>query len=241
MRIRSLVTAVAVCALVLPVAACGTDTAATDGKANGIADQAAITVFQRGAQATLAATDVVASGELPVDGVQSKVESRFSGGAGEATVTSKSGRYQVVRSGQFIFVRGTQEFWTKLVGKEQAVKINDRWAQSLVDGPLSQFNFFVDRNSFFRASGKITKGEPTTTKGKPTIPIVDPKSNTDSTWWFSSTGEPVLDKYKSGAATNFTLSYNDVVVVTVPPAANAIDIGAIKVATNKATPSPTKK
>lgn len=241
MRIRSLAVAAVVCALVLPMAACGSDESTGSGEPNGIVDQSAITAFQRGAQATLAATDVVASGALPVDGVQSTVEQKFSGGSGEATVTSKAAKYQVIRVGQNIYVRGDKAFWTELVGSEQATKINDRWAQSLVDGPLAQFNFFVDRNSYFRGSGNITTGDVTTVNGQETLPIIDPKTNTDSTWWLSTKGEPVLSKYKSGKDTNFDLRYDDVVVIEAPPAASVIDIGSIKVPTTKATPAPTKK
>jgi len=223
------------------MAACGTDASNGSGEPNGIVDQSAITAFQRGAQATLAATDVVATGALPVDGVPSTVEQKFSGGSGEATVSSKASKYQVIRVGQNIYVRGDKEFWTDLVGSEQATKINERWAQSLVDGPLAQFNFFVDRNSYFPASGRITNGEVTTVNGQETLPIIDPKSNTDSTWWFSTKGEPVLHKYTSGKDTNFDIRYDDVVVIEAPPASSIIDIGSIKVPTTKATPTSTKK
>jgi hypothetical protein len=124
------------------------------------------------------------------------------------------------------------------VGRPQAVSINTRWAQSLVDGPLAQFNFFVDKNTFFKASGRLKKGQVVDLNGKQALTLIDPPSNTDSTWWVSTTGEPVMLKWTSGKKTKYTFSYDDVNVVTAPPAGETVNINDVKIAGS--TPEPVK-
>jgi hypothetical protein len=234
-RRKTLGSVVLVIACALIASGCSS---AKSEKPNGITDLAPIPAFQRAVNATQDATDVIARGALPVNGKAAVVETRFSGPNASATVKSKASTFQVIRTGQFIYVRASVEFWTPYVGRPQAVSINTRWAQSLVDGPLAQFNFFVDKNIFFKASGRIKKGTVVDLNGKQAFTLIDPPSNTDSTWWVSTTGEPVMLKWTSGKKTKYTFSYDDVNVVTAPPAGETVNINDVKIAGS--TPEPVK-
>jgi len=198
-------------------------------KPNGITDLAPVAAFQQAINATENFTDVTARGALLVNRKAAVVETRFSGPNASSTVKSKDSTFQVVRTGQFIYVRASVAFWTPYVGRAQAVSINTRWAQSLVDGSLSKFNFFVDRNTFFRASGRLKKGEIVDLNGKQALTLIDPPSNTDSTWWISTTGEPLMLKWTAGKNTKYTFSYDDVNVVEAPPAGQTVNVNDVNI------------
>ena len=65
--------------------------------------------------------------------------------------------------------------------------------------------------------------------GKQALTLIDPPSNTDSTWWVSTTGEPVMLKWTSGKNTKYTFSYDDVNVVTAPPADQTVNINDVNI------------
>jgi hypothetical protein len=54
----------------------------------------------------------------------------------------------------------------------------------------------------------------------------------------STTGEPVMLKWTSGKKTKYTFSYDDVNVVTAPPAGETVNINDVKIAGS--TPEPVK-
>ena len=235
MRRKTLGSAVLVIACALIASGCSS---AKSEKVLGIADVPPVAAFQQSVNATENFTDVTARGALPVNGKAAVVETRFSGPNASSTVKSKDSPFQVVRTGQFIYVRASVAFWTPYVGRAQAVSINTRWAQSLVDGPLSKFTFFVDRNTFFRASGRLKKGKIVDLSGKEALTLIDPPSNTNSTWWIATKGEPLMLKWTSGKNTKYTFSYDDVNVVTAPPAGETVNINDVKI--DGATPEPVK-
>ncbi|MSX83175.1 MAG: hypothetical protein F2740_02390, partial [Actinobacteria bacterium] len=171
MRRKTLGSVVLVIACALVASGCSST---KTEKPNGVQDLKPIAAFQRAVNAMQEATDVTARGALPVNGKAAVVETRFSGPNASATVKSKASTFQVVRTGQFIYVRASVEFWTPYVGRPQAVSINTRWAQSLIDGPLAQFNFFVDKNTFFKASGRLNKGKIVDLNGKQALTLIDP-------------------------------------------------------------------
>ena len=200
-----------------------------DDKDNGIVNATAIAAFQTGARDSVEASDASAKGTLLVNGLSSTYSAEFAGTDGQATVKNrKQGTFKVIKVGQSIFVQGSIAFWKPYVGAAQATKINTRWARSRVDGPLASFTYFVDRNSFYRASGRIKKGPVETVNGRECLTIIDPKQNTDSTWWFDTKGKALARKFKSGKLTRLTYAYDDVIVVQTPPAEQVVDISGLQ-------------
>jgi hypothetical protein len=59
--------------------------------------------------------------------------------------------------------------------------------------------------------------------------VTDPPSNTDASWWFATSGDPVLLKWESGEKTSFLLTYDETVLVTTPAADETVDINTISV------------
>jgi hypothetical protein len=231
--VRRTTAVIAAVAAALLLGACSDSTDAANVEPNGLAEKSALEIFQTGARTTTETTDVTTQGKLPVDGRASTLTSRFGGANAEALVVSKDYTFEVKTNGALIFVRGEEEFWVDLVGKTQAQRIGGKWARTLVDGPLAPFAQFVDLDFYFRASGRIEKGVEKEVAGRPAVSVIDPPSNTDATWWFATTGEPVLLRYRSGKNTSIDLSYDETVIVQLPPPEDTIDISAIKVSERK--------
>jgi hypothetical protein len=213
----------------LALTACTDESATENLESNGLQEKSAIQIFQEGARTTTESTDVVATGKVPVDKVDSEVVSRFGGVNAESTVVNDDYTLEIKTNGSLIFVKADEEYWVDQVGKTQALKIGDKWARSPIDGPLSQYSKFVDLDFFFRASGRIKKGDEDEVNGRPAIAVIDPPSNTDSRWWFATTGDPVLLSYESGEETAFDFAYDQVVLVDLPQPAETVDVTDIVV------------
>jgi hypothetical protein len=220
---------VVTCAVALVAAGCSDSTDPANQEPNGLADQDVVALFQTGARATTEASDVVVTGKTKVDGAAVDVTSRFGGDKAESSVVGKKFRFEVKSSGRVIFVRGDKAFWTNQVGSSEAQRIGNKWIRSLSEGALAPFNYFVDRNSLFRASGRIKKGDEGTVGDQPTIQVVDPPANTDSTWWFATTGDPVLVKCVLNGNSPYALDYSQVVIVDLPAPADTVDAAELRI------------
>jgi hypothetical protein len=201
---------------------------------NGLAsNDNPVEIFQEGAETTVDSDDVTVTGTVTVNGARSEMTSRFGGSKAESVVTSRKSEYQVKANDRTIYVRGNSAFWTDLVGRSQASSIGDRWVVSPKDGPLAPFNYFVDLNSFFRASGNIKKGKAVQIEGRPAITIVDPPKGTDSVWAFATTGEPVAFSFKSGSTTALTFDYTGVNLIDMPNPADSVPVEQVRIPKSK--------
>ena len=190
-------------------------------KANGIEKLDAGPAFLKSVDATRAAGDIEVTGRLPINGVRTTVVSRFQGDVADATLTSSAGTVQVVRSGSDIYVKAGTKFWSKFVPAAQAKSLNGKWTKSNIEGSLRSFKTFVDKDTFFRASGNIKKGAAVTVDGRTLLPITDPKDNTNSSWFIGTTGKPLLYRARIGANANYVFVYDKGGVIALPP--DAID------------------
>lgn len=216
-------------AVVVVASGCSDSSDQASSNPNGITDLSAIAAFQEGATSTTTTTDVTVSGTLDIEGSAASMTSQFGADKAQSKVDGAKSKFEVIKSGQVLYVKADGAFWSDLVGEFQGGKIGSSWATSSVDGPLASFNYFVDLNSFFRSSARITKGEVTDVAGRPALPLTDPPSNTNSTWWFATTGDPSALKYNSGKITRLTFSYDEPVLIEVPPVDQTIDVSTIKV------------
>jgi hypothetical protein len=218
--------------------ACAADESA---EANGIEDKSAVVAFIAGSEATTSRADIVYEGTVAVDGEKADIDAKIGGPRGQAAVVADDYRFEVITGGGQIFVRGDAAFWEKEVGKASAKKINDRWARSLQGGELQPFAQFTDIDTYLRASGRIKKGDVVDVGGEPALTISDPTTNTASTWWFATTGDPLMLKYTSGKETALVFNYDDAVFIDLPEPGDVVDISGIKFSTPRPTPTPTKK
>ncbi len=217
------------CAIALAAAGCSDANDPANQPSNGLADKGVVALFQTGAQATTEASDVVVTGETKVDGAAVKVTSRFGGDKAESVIVGKKFRFEVKSSGGQLYVRGDRTFWTNQIGRSEALRVGDKWISSLTEGPLATFNYFVDLDSLFRASGRIKKGDEVNVGDQPTIQVVDAPENTDSTWWFATTGDPVLVKCILNGDSPYSLDYSQVVLIDLPNPADTVDVAQLRV------------
>jgi len=223
--------------LVLLLSGCSDPAPVAGTTPNGIQDLKAYPAFSKGSDATKAAVDVTARGTIGSQNKKSKITLQKGGPNARATVTGPTESYEVISVPGFLFVKTSPKAWTRLVGAENAKQIQGRWVVSSSQGQLESFSRFVDVGSFFRASGRIKKGPVTDVNGFESLSIIDPSTNTDSTWWFAINGEPLLQRYRSGPFTRLDFSYNVINAITPPNKDDIIDIASIQ--EGVATPSPT--
>lgn len=225
---------VLVALLGMVLAGCSDDTGVGAGDPNGIQNLGAIEAFQLGASTTTKATDVTVSGKQDVEGVSADLVSRFAADGAQSEIKSGKSTVGVIKTGGYLYVKADKAYWTPLVGGFQAGKIGTRWARSSVDGPLASFNAFVDLNSFFRTSARIEKGQVKDVDGVSALELIDPPTNTDSTWAFATDGEALALTYTSGTKTNVVFTYGEPVIVDAPPADQTVDVSGVKPATSPA-------
>lgn len=228
MRRSTIVLASLACSASLLLSACA-EPAQTEAKdTTKITDLAPYPALEKGRTATLAAKDVTATGTIDVEGKPATITIRRGENKTQATVKGPTGNYEVLGVPGYIFVKTSKKTWEKLIGTSAAAQVGNRWVVSSDQGQLSTFASFVDLRTLFRTSGRIKKGKATKVNGTPSIALVDPPTNTDSTWWFASTGEPLLLDYRNGPNTRLKFDYEQLNPITVPNPSDIADIGTLQ-------------
>jgi hypothetical protein len=201
---------------------------------NSVAGKPAEQILQatRTAAQNASSVHVTASSKLP-KGRPLKLDATLAKTQGQAHVSFFGMSFQVIRTGDTIYIKGNPRFNARLEST-QGVKVpSGQWLQGTTS-TLGQLGVFTDITKelpvILAGTGKITKGKTTTINDQPAITLKLERKLYKGTLYIATTGQPYPLKLtktpqKAGLSetgqTTFT-NWNDPATITAP--ANAIDI-----------------
>lgn len=240
----------AVSAAALVAAACGDDStsgagapaqaggsapssAASSAAGSEIASLAAPEILTRAKAAFKKAESVRLTGGGATDGATFQVDMRYGTDKAIGSVSNAGQKIELRRIGQTVYLRADKAFWSQSAGAAAAELLGGKFLKAPVtDARVKQLASFTDKNAFvdevLDPDGTVTKGEAKDVRGTPAIGLLD-SAGGGSTLYIATTGEPlplqVAPKSGSGDSGSLDfLDYGKSVDVTVPPAAETIDV-----------------
>lgn len=217
--------AVSAVAVTGAVAACGSSSSSSG---NGIASKSPEQIVNAAVQAIDSVKSVHLSGNVQSNGQPLTIDLDILAGQGEHGTLSTNGlSFEVLDTGQTVYIKGSPGFWQHFGGKAAAQLLNGKWLKAPATGQFASFTAFTDIRSLFgkllSSHGQLTKDGTSTVNGQKAVAITD-KSH-GGTLYVAATGKayPLKVQNKTAGAGNLTFDrYNESVALTPP--ANAIDI-----------------
>ncbi len=186
---------------------------------------------------TLAVTDVASavhvSGKVSSDGTPITIDIHIVRGEGGRGSMSENGlRFDLVRSGKTVYIRGSDAFYKKFTGPSGAQLFHGRWlAFPASSADMGSITPFTDIDTFFHGitsqHGKLANDGETTFRGQKAVAIRD--TTQGGTLYVAATGKPYplgISGTGSNAGTISFTEWNARASVTAPK--NAVDVGKLK-------------
>ncbi|RPE35845.1 hypothetical protein EDD38_4212 [Kitasatospora cineracea] len=186
--------------------------AASAAADNGVAGQSADQVLQRAVQALKDAGAVRAAGTVGSEGGQITMDLRLDT-TGDCTGTLSQGgvgSFQVVKSGQQLWVKPDQEFWQTHGGPAMAQLVGDRYLKTTSDNPdFGEIGSLCDLTALADQLGTgksgLAKGGEENVQGRPALTLTNTSGTGTGTLYVATTGEPVpLKLAKDTGAVEFS-------------------------------------
>ncbi|MFJ5231587.1 hypothetical protein ACIQBJ_17055 [Kitasatospora sp. NPDC088391] len=215
----------------------GTAAGAASGTENGIGQSTAPEVLQRAVQALKDAGAVRAVGTVSGGGSQIGMDLRMDT-AGNCTGTlsqSGTGSFQVVKSGQQLWVKPDLAFWQSHGGAAAAELVGDRYLKTTADnsdfaeiGDLCDLGALADQLGTGRTG--LAKGAPTTVQGRPALPLTSTSGTTSGTGtlYVASTGSPVPLRLEKATGTVDFSDFGTPVPSGTPGPAQSLDLDQLQ-------------
>jgi hypothetical protein len=227
MRHRRAACVVASALLTCAISACGGSSSGNDvasKSANGIVSAAASAI--NGAQSAHISGSLVSSG-TPISVNLDLV----SGKGGRGDMSQGGLGFQIVVTGNEVYINGSQAFWRHFGGATAAQLFHGKWLKAPASGQFASLaklsNLHVLLGKLLMTHGTLVKSGTSTVGGQSVVGVHDTSKN--ATLYVATTGQPYpLEIVKTGAqAGRITLNHFNEAVTLTPPA-NAIDISSLK-------------
>lgn len=214
----------------------GTSAADRPAPGGGLADQPAAVILAR-AQAALEQVRSVhlVGGAVTGDGAASAVDIRIRAGAGAVGSMTQDGHaFRFVRLGPALYVQTDAGFWRQGGLARYADQLGGRYVKLPARSPgltgladVTDLAALADNLLDPGADGMVTKAEPRTVRGAPTIGLVESSSEYRLVLYVALTGPPlpleVDPDDRADVPTSF-VDYNKPVTVAAPPASQVVDL-----------------
>src|SRR5579884_3013847 len=213
--------------LALGITACGSSSnkSGSGGSAgNGVASKSPNGIVQAAVGALKGVRTVHVSGSVTSSGVPLTLDlSLVSGKGGTGSMSENGLAFQVVTTGNTVYIKGSDAFWSHFGGSTAAKLFHGKWLKAPATGELAELaNTQALFNKLLSSHGKLSKGSTTTVAGQPAVAVTD--SSDGGTLYVATTGKPypveLVKKGSSGGHISFD-RFNQPVSLTAP--ANAID------------------
>jgi hypothetical protein len=210
---------IALLPLALLAAGCG-----GGSKSNGEAKKPALRVVQDAQKAALGATAVHVTGHVVDSGTMLQLDLHLAKGKGKGSMSEKGLRFDIVRVGDKVYLRGSDAFWRKFAGATLALLLHGKWVvSSASQGQLAALAPLTDEGQLFKSAlgshGTLKNQGETTYQGMKAVAIKD--TTQGGTLYVAATGPPYPIALKGGkdqGSISFD-SWNEVVSFTAPKGA----------------------
>lgn len=158
-------------------------------------------------------------------GKKENIDLLLSGRDGRVVLTDDEGPLELLRIGDFLYVKGTREYWRP--SGSAAVRLMDgKYLKTpTTEKHFASFNNFFDAGQFMPGQ-HLQKGQLVEVNGTPAIALVDPDPKRGGTLFVASQGIPYPLRIQSAAGTlrlDFS-DYGQPVQITAPPSSQVVDI-----------------
>ncbi|MFJ1754592.1 hypothetical protein [Kitasatospora sp. NPDC088134] len=216
-----------------PASAASTTAAA--GADNGVGQLSAPEALQRAVRALKDAGAVRAVGTVSGGGSQISMDLRMDTvGSCTGTLTqSGTGSFQVVKSGQQLWVKPDLAFWQSHGGSAAAELVGDRYLKTTADnadfaeiGDLCNLGTLADQIGTGKTD--LAKGAPTTVQGRPALTLTNSASTGTGTLYVASTGSPVPLRLEKATGTVDFSDFGTPVPTATPGPAQSLDLDQLQ-------------
>ena len=152
--------------------------------------------------------------------------------SGVATLTEDGVAFEVIRAGDFLYIKGDRAYWMKLGGNAAVTLMSGKHLRVPIADP--QFGTY---DSYFKlatwipsANPRLVKGDITTVNGVRVLAIVDPDPQQGGTLHVAMQGPayPIhLEAANGQARLDFT-DYDKPVSIKAPPEGQFVDLSELK-------------
>jgi hypothetical protein len=222
---------VAVAALAVVTAACGSNSATGS---NGLGAKSAEDVLSASVAALKEVSSVHIKGDIESDGEKMSLDMHItSTGEAQGTIKAEGAEISLIRAGSDIYMKAEADAWESLSGSgEAAALLAGKWLKLPGDdSDFSEFTDFTDLKAFadnLSADGKLTKQPGTKTINGKKAFVLEDESDDASILYIAATGKPLPLRIepKSGTDKGFLdFTYGESITVKAP--ADAVDLAAL--------------
>lgn len=219
-------TSAACCLLVvLALVACGSSGGSSD---NGVASKSPEQIVQAATQAIDGVNSVHVSGSTTSSNTPITLDLQLASGKGGAGSMSIGGAsFQIVTTGQTVYIKAGAPFWQKFANKQAAALLSDKWLKAPASGQFRSFASLTDLKQLFDQllsnHGTLTKGSTTTINGQKAIAVTDKTKG--GTLYVATTGKPYPLKITKGGSDGGSITFDQInkpVTLTAPSGAISI-------------------
>ncbi len=212
------------------LAGCGSSGSSTTAKPNGEASKPADRVLADAKAAATSASSAHISGSITSGGTPITVDlTTARGKGGKGSMSTNGLKFDLVRVGDTVYVRGSDAFYKHFAGAAVAQLLHNKWLKgSATHGRLKSLAELTNLRALFAGisshHGKLTNDGKTTYKGQEVVAIRDASDN--SKLYVAATGKPypvaiVGNKKGQSGAVTFD-DWNKSVSLSAP--SDALDI-----------------
>ena len=231
---RRLVPAGALFATAL-LAACSSGGGANTGSSGGGGGEASKSpqqIVKDAQQATGNATSVHLKGSGTSGGTAVQVDIVAGHGHGGGLISENGETFQTVLDGNTVYLEADAATWTKVSNATVSRLLAGKWIKTTTDNQdFSAIDGLLDISQFvsnFSQFGTLTKGNLTTLKGVPVVPVTDHESD-GGVLYVASTGTPYIVALGATGSDRGMIYFDQYGTAKVPPdPPHAIDLNALK-------------